>query len=98
MSLRRASAFLAVLLFSAAVRADAFPVPLTANAPAGSLIYSGSTPGTIAGPGVIDSFTLAVDAGQTITINVVPDGSLHPAVVLRDPSNTTIAFAIAAGP
>ena len=96
MSLRPSLAFLAVFISSAAVRADAFPVPLTANAPDGSLIYSGSTSGTISIGETTDSFTLSLDAGQTITVDVVPSPSLEPRVELRDPSNTVIATATAA--
>jgi hypothetical protein len=102
MSVRSASLFLAALLVSTAVLGGAppppppFPTPLDPNLPAGSLIYSGSTSGTIS-IGETDSFTLSLDAHQTITVDVVPSAPLAPRVEVRDPSNAVIASATAAG-
>ena len=106
MSLRSTSLFLGALLVSAPTTATAlvpltpFPTPLTANSPAGSLIYGGSTTGTISVAGETNVFTLSLDSGQTITVNVVQDAfpaaTLQPAVIVRDPSSNTIASTTAA--
>lgn len=49
-----------------------FPTPLAHMAPLGSLIYVGSFAGNIAPIGDTDSFTINVDAGQTMTIVAHP--------------------------
>src|SRR5215471_13003578 len=102
MSFRSTSLFFASLLISAAALGSGFtttpfPTPLTANAPSGSLIYSGSTTGSIAFSGDGHNFTLPLDAGQTITADVVPGATLQPAVDLRDPAFNLIGTATAAG-
>ena len=94
--LRRASQFLVALLVSAAalgsgVPITPFPTPLTANAPAGSLIYGGSTTGAVSFAGDAHEFTLSLDAGQVITVDVVPAATLQPRVVVRNPSSFLIA-------
>ena len=70
--------------FSASYSVDvgtvAFPVPLTSVAPVGSLIYSGSTPGVIAPSGDTDSFTINLDAGQTLTVLADPAAGLQPSI------------------
>ena len=73
----------------------AFPTPLTAVAPNGSLIYDPSA-GAVIGPvGDTDSFTISLDAGQTITALVDPGPGLQPTVTVRDPSGAIIATASA---
>ena len=54
----------------------AYPVPLVAKPPAGSLIYDPSTSGIINFAGDTDQFTLNIDPGQTITVLVDSTGSL----------------------
>lgn len=102
MSLRSAFLFLVALLVSEAATAvgstTPFPTPLTAKFPAGSLIYSGSTTGNISVPEDANIFTLSLDAGQTISVNVVRSATLQPTVEVRDPSNNTIATATASAP
>src|SRR5262249_43541682 len=74
-----------------------YPTPLTAKNPLGSLIYDPSTSGLIGPAGDTDTFTLAVDLGQTITVLVTPTApALQPTVELRDPSGTLIGSATAA--
>src|SRR5262249_7017704 len=76
---------------------EAYPTPLTAEAPLGSLIYDPTLTRVIAFAGDTDSFTLAVDSGQTITVLVPPGSvSLRPTVEVRDPSNAVIGSATAA--
>lgn len=76
----------------------AFPTPVSAT-PLGGLIYSASTNGTIAFTGDTDSFTMAIDAGQTVTVLVTPTttspNTLQPTVSLFSPSSTLLGSAIA---
>ncbi|MEX0677895.1 MAG: sialidase family protein [Pirellulales bacterium] len=81
--------------FSATYQVDIgavpYPTPLAAKKPAGSLIYDPTAAGTINFAGDVDSFILAVDPGQTITVLVTPQSSdLQPSVELRDPFNSLL--------
>jgi len=58
----------------------AFPSPLEATRPLGSLVYEGSTSGFIVSAEDTDGFTVLVDPGQTITAVVTPGGGLQPTV------------------
>jgi len=71
-----------------------FPAPFTAVEPHGSLIYEGSVDGTVPASAT-QSFTLSVDASQTITVDVLPAVSLQATIELRDPSNNLIGSATA---
>jgi hypothetical protein len=89
--------------FAMDVGTAAFPTPLTAEPPLGSLIYASSALGAINFAGDTDRYTLSLDAGQTMTVSVSPGSPafganpLAPTVELRDPSNNVIATASAAG-
>jgi hypothetical protein len=74
-----------------------YPAPLVGKIPAGSLIYDPTASGTISFPGDTDSFTLSIDAGQTLTAVVSPAAGVRPAVTLRDPNGVQVASASAAG-
>src|SRR5262249_2290923 len=50
----------------------AFPTPLTAKVPAGGMIYDPTASGTIGTIADVDSYTLTLDAGQTLSVSVVP--------------------------
>ena len=58
---------------------QAFPVPLTAVNPLGSLVYQGSRASMIAAAGVSERFTIALNPGQTLTALVTPAATLEPA-------------------
>jgi hypothetical protein len=74
----------------------AYPTPLTAKAPAGSLIYDPSISGIVNGAGDTDNFTLNVDPGQVISVLITPSSpGLQPTVQLRDPANVLLASATA---
>ena len=75
----------------------AYPVPLFPIAPKGSLIYDPSASAFINPSSDIDSFTINVDAGQTITVVVTPDSSLRPKVSLLGPGLSVSASAAGAG-
>jgi hypothetical protein len=78
----------------------AAPVPLVAEPLLGSLIYDPSATGVINVSGDTDSFTLALDAGQTITVRVDPTipgpATLAPTVTVLNPSIVSIGSASAA--
>ena len=86
--------------FSASYSVDigtvAFPVPLTPVSPAGSLVYGGSTSGYITPAGDTDSFTVSLDAGQTLTAYVTPALALQAILTVTDPGGNTIGSATAA--
>jgi hypothetical protein len=89
------------MAFSATYPVDVFvssyPSPLTAKNPLGSLIYDPSATGLINFAGDTDAFTLNIDSGQTITVEVTPTAAtLQPSVRLIDPSSTTIGSTTAA--
>ena len=68
-----------------------FPVPLSAKAPLGSLIYDPAATGFITPIGDTDTFTLSVDPGQTISVLVTPTSAgLRPTVQLLSPTNAVI--------
>lgn len=92
-----AAGALGVTLSRASADMAPYPVPLTPTAPLGSLVYDGSTvDGTIEFAGDAQSFTLSVNAGQTITIDVLPAAGLQATVELRDPSNAVLGSATGA--
>jgi len=70
-----------------------FPALIGVN-PFGSLIYEGSVDGTVPASAT-QSFTLSVDASQTITVDVLPAVSLQATIELRDPSNNLVGSATA---
>src|SRR5262245_39437563 len=74
----------------------AYPTPLLAKNPQGSLVYDPSIAGVIAPAGDTDSFTLAVDPAQTLTAIVSGTGGLQPSVELRDPNSNVIGSGAAA--
>jgi len=77
--------------YSVDVITAAYPTPLTAKNPAGSLIYDPSMTGVISFAGDTDMFTLNVDPGQTISVKVTPTSTtLQPSVQLIDPSSAPI--------
>ena len=87
------------LIFAVAAASETLaataPFPaLTGVKPFGSLIYDGSVDGTVP-PSATQSFTLSVDASQTITVDVLPAVSLQATIELRDPSNNLIGSATA---
>ncbi len=74
-----------------------FPAALVSAAPPGSLIYQGQVPGLIHVASDTDSYTLALDPGQTLTLLVAPTSSgLRPSVQLRGPSGAVLGSATAA--
>ncbi|MCH8921949.1 MAG: metallophosphoesterase [Planctomycetes bacterium] len=69
---------------------------LTAEPPAGSLIYSTSVTAQIDTSGQRDTFTIDLDAGQTIAVLVDPDATLQPTIDVENPEGTRLNL-VAAG-
>ena len=74
-----------------------FPTPLAGVNPSGGLIYSGSSVRNIASGTDTDSFTIPLDAGQTITVLADPASTLQPTVELRGPDGTLLGTATSPG-
>ncbi|MHC4562200.1 MAG: S8 family serine peptidase [Planctomycetota bacterium] len=74
-----------------------YPVPMESVLPDGSLIYDPAVSGMISAGGDTDSFTLDVDAGQTITVVLTPELALQAVVELYDPSGALVSTNSAAG-
>jgi FG-GAP-like repeat/Bacterial pre-peptidase C-terminal domain/FG-GAP repeat len=72
--------------------------PVAAILPLGSLIYSSSLAGGIAASGNVETYSLSVDPGQTITMIVHPAGSgLKPVIQLVEGGSTVVGTATAGG-
>jgi hypothetical protein len=81
--------------FGLTVGTTAFPVPLQPVAPLGSLVYQGSTSSIITTPTDVDTFTLDVNANETITV-ADTSSTLQGEIEVVDPnSNTIIGEAVA---
>lgn len=63
--------------------------------PLGSLIHDPPITGTISSPGGIDTHSVSVDPGQTITVTLATAPSLQGELRLRDPGGAVIASSIA---
>ena len=64
---------------------EPYPTPLQGQNPAGSLIYDPSVTGTVGFVGDTDTYTLALAAGQTLSLVMTTDPSLIGTVTLLDP-------------
>jgi hypothetical protein len=64
---------------------QAFPLPLESVAPDGALIYQGTATATIDDSAEVESFTIDLDAGQSISLLVTPNESLEAELVLHTP-------------
>ena len=74
----------------------AIPSPLTPQTPIGGLIYAWSASGFVTPTGDDDVFTLNVEAGQLISVAVVPaSNTLQPIVEIVSPDGTVLASDIA---
>lgn len=74
------------------------PVAFTASGPIGTLAYAASTTGAVNTTADTDSFTFALDAGQTLSALVTPNSTLQPTVTITGPGSTNVtANATAAG-
>jgi protocatechuate 3,4-dioxygenase beta subunit/methionine-rich copper-binding protein CopC len=75
------------------VNSQAYPTPLAGKNPGGSLIYDPSVTGGINFAGDTDTYTLALAAGQTLSLALTVDPSLIGTITLVDPNGHTVATA-----
>ena len=66
------------------------PVPPVALNPLGSLIYQQQAGGSIGTAGESDSFSIELDADQTLTVDMVGSGGLDPGLVVTDPNGVVL--------
>lgn len=86
-----------VVDFSTDATTTPFPTPLQSNLPAGSLIYNTVAPGLLNNVDDTDSYTLSVDAGETITAVFTPlDPSEQATLALVSPEGSLLGSASAA--
>jgi streptogramin lyase len=81
--------------YQANVPVSAYPIPLTGIQPLGSLIYDPSVSGTVGFVGDTDSFTIALNNGQTASVSVTPGAGLQAIISLYNPTNQLVATATA---
>ena len=75
-----------------------FPTPLAAGPPLGSLVYQSSASAAIDSPGEVESFTVDLDAGQTLTTLATGlANQLDAALLVRGPGGGMIGFANGGG-
>jgi len=87
-----------VMVLNGDVGTVAFPSTLAAVPPAGSLVVQGTTAGAVNTAGDTDAFTLALAAGQSLSLTVASDATLQPSVTLTGPGGVNVAAsATAAG-
>jgi hypothetical protein len=74
-----------VVHFATDIGTIAFPTPLTPKLPSGSMIYDPSLTAVIGTAGDTDSFTINIDAGQTMTVLATASGGLRPTIQVTGP-------------
>jgi len=80
-----------VLNFGADAVSTAYPVPLAAKVPDGGLIYDPSATGYFHGVGDTDGYTLSLDAGQTLTVELTPiDAGIQGSIAVVGPDGSTV--------
>ena len=77
---------------------EPYPVPLAGQPPAGSLIYDPTVTGTVGFVGDTDTYTLALTAGQQLSLALSTGSGLIGTVTLLGPGGTTIGSATGSGP
>ena len=73
----------------------AYPTPLLAERPLGSLIHDGQeAPGAFNGIGDVDDYSLNLDAGQTLSVGLFPvDASFRARLEVFDPNGNLLTDA-----
>lgn len=84
-----------VVTFQTDIVTTPFPASLGQKNPPGSLIYDPLIFGNLGALGDVDSFTLDLDAGQTLTVTVRGDAALMPFIELRDAGDNVLGSATA---
>jgi len=83
-----------VVHFGVETSTTAFPDLVGVN-PLGSLVYEGTLAAEIGVTGDSDSYTLALDAGQQLTVYVVPGSGLQSTLTITAPDGSVLANATA---
>src|SRR5262249_22813145 len=73
----------------------AYPTPLVAKAPSRSLLYDPMVRAALTSVGDTDSYALALDAGQALTLGLTPGDPALAHVDVIGPDGTTVASATA---
>jgi ELWxxDGT repeat protein len=73
----------------------AFPVPLVAQIPVGSMIYSGESDAVLCSNTDTDSFSITLEAGQTLAVIVTPAASFAPTVAVYGPDASLLGSGLA---
>ena len=79
--------------YAANVPISPYPTPLTPKSPLGSLVYDPSVSASIGFVGDSDSYTIALNAGQTASVAVNPATGLQPIVSLYNSAGQLLASA-----
>lgn len=75
---------------------SAYPVPLNAVRPFGSLVYDPGVSGSFEAAGEVDTYGLNLDAGQTVTFGFLPaDPSIRVQVEVLSPGGASLGVATA---
>ena len=77
-------------MFEDRITPTAFPTPLIAVSPAGSLVYTGSVADSISVAGESDTYTIDLDAGQTLSIEMLPAAGLQGSFDVLGPASSSI--------
>ncbi|HKM53703.1 MAG TPA: SdrD B-like domain-containing protein, partial [Isosphaeraceae bacterium] len=85
-----------VVNFAVTLGTASFPTPLSAVPPLGDLIYTGSATHELATPTDVDSLTMALDAGETLSVIGTPTtAALRLNICVLGPHNNVITKATA---
>ncbi len=78
------------------VTSDAmFSTSFEPRRPLGSLVYDATISGNVSAADAIENLLVDLDAGQTLSISLVPEASLQATVTLTDSAGTPIGSAVA---
>ena len=83
--------------FSVDIGTFSFPTPLNPELPSGSLVFDRSLSGAVNAAGDTDSYTIALEPGQTLTVFASGLADLRPTIEARDHFGTLKGSATAAG-
>lgn len=75
--------------YQSEITTTAFPTTLAPKTPLGSMIFDGSYGANVSFVSDLDSFTIALDAGQTLSLLLTPTNpALQPSVAVTGPGGT----------
>jgi hypothetical protein len=75
-----------------------FPSPLVPKLPFGSLVYDPLLSAEIVPPGDTDRYTIALDAGQVMSVVAAASALIESAITVRGPGNNLIGTSVSGGP